>query len=401
MPAVAIQPDIYWIGVNDHTTDLFEGLWPITREGVSYNSYLINADKKAVIDLAKSNKVDEFLSRINEITEVSSIDYIILNHMEPDHTGVLKLLRELAPNAEIICSAKAVPMIDNFFGITDSVRVVNDGEELDLGGKKLKFYMTPFIHWPETMMTYESGSQILFSCDGFGGYGALRGDIFDDDYTDFDFYEKEALRYYSNIVASFSTPVLKTINRLSEIPVSIIAPSHGLVWRKNPGRIIELYKKWAEYANSYGEPAVTIIYGSMYGNTVAMMDSVAQGLSGTGINVEMFDVARTHGSYILPSVWSKQGVVLGAPTYEARLFPPAAHFLDLVERKGMRHKKFAYFGSYSWSGGARRELDQRIESLKWEMVDAFDFAGGPTLDDFRKGELLGKKFGELILSGGK
>ncbi|MFU8793741.1 MAG: MBL fold metallo-hydrolase, partial [Dethiobacteria bacterium] len=225
MPAVAIQPDIYWIGVNDHTTDLFEGLWPITREGVSYNSYLINADKKAVIDLAKSNKVDEFLSRINEITAVSSIDYIILNHMEPDHTGVLKLLRELAPNAEIICSAKAVPMIDNFFGITDNVRVVNDGEELNLGGRKLKFYMTPFIHWPETMMTYESGSQILFSCDGFGGYGALRGGIFDDDYTDFAFYEKEALRYYANIVASFSTSVLKTINRLSEIPVSIIAPS--------------------------------------------------------------------------------------------------------------------------------------------------------------------------------
>ncbi|MDW7739104.1 MAG: FprA family A-type flavoprotein [Bacillota bacterium] len=398
MPAVTIQPDIYWIGVNDHTTDLFEGLWPITREGVSYNSYLINSDKKAIVDLAKSTKIEEYIDRINEIVEVSKIDYIILNHMEPDHTGVLKILRELAPDAEILCSAKAVPMVANFFGITEKVRIVSDGEELDLGGKMIKFFMTPFIHWPETMMTYEPDSQILFSCDGFGGYGALRGDIFDDDYTDFDFYEKEALRYYANIVASFSGQVLKAIARLSEIPIKIIAPSHGLVWRKKPGRIIELYKKWAEYANNHGEPAVTVLYGSMYGNTGAMMDSVLQGLTGAGVEVDIYDVARTHGSYILPSLWSKQGVILGVPTYEARLFPPAAHLLDLAERKAIKNKKLAYFGSYGWSGGARRELDKRIEGLKWELVEAFDFIGGPSPEDFKEGEAFGKKFGEMILN---
>lgn len=397
MPAVAIQPDIYWIGVNDHTTDLFEGLWPITLEGVSYNSYLVKAEKKAIIDLAKSIKVEEYIDRINEISEISGIDYIVLNHMEPDHTGILKVIKELAPKAEIICSAKAAPMVNNFYGITEKVRVVKDGEELDLGGKKLKFFMTPFVHWPETMMTYETGSQILFSCDGFGGYGALRGDIFDDEYVDFDFYIKEALRYYANIVASFNAQVLRAIEKLNDIPVAVIAPSHGLIWRKDPGKIVELYKKWADYAATGGEPAVTILYGSMYGNTGAMMDTVAQGLSSTGIHVDMFDVGRTHGSYILPSLWSKQGVVLGAPTYESRLFPPAAHLLDLAERKGIKHKKLAYFGSYGWAGGARRELDKRLETLKWELVDSFDFIGGPTLEDFRKGEAFGKKFGELIL----
>jgi anaerobic nitric oxide reductase flavorubredoxin len=399
MPAVAIQPDIYWVGVNDHTTDLFEGLWPISQEGVSYNSYFIKAEKNAIIDLAKSIKVEEYIDRINEVSEVSGIDYIVLNHMEPDHTSVLKVIKALAPKAEIICSAKAAPMVNNFYGITEKVRVVSDGEELDLGGKRLKFLMTPFIHWPETMMTYETDSRILFSCDGFGGYGALRGDIFDDEYIDFDFYEREALRYYSNIVATFSAQVLRAITRLSEIPISVIAPSHGLVWRKNPGRIVGLYKKWAEYAGNHGESAVTIVYGSMYGNTGAMMDAVAQGLSDTGIHVDIFNVSRTDGSYILPSLWSKRGVVLGAPTYESRLFPPAAQLLDLAERKGVKSKKLAYFGSYGWAGGARRELDKWVETLKWELVDSFDFAGGPTLEDFKNGEAFGKKFGEAILKG--
>ncbi len=397
MPAVSIKPDIYWVGVNDHTTDLFEGLWPITLEGVSYNSFLVNAEKKALIDLAKSIKVEEYLGRINEITAISGIDYIILNHMEPDHTSILKVIRELAPQAEILCSAKAAPMVNNFYGISDMVRIVNDGEELDLGGKKLKFFMTPFVHWPETMMTYEIEEQILFSCDGFGGYGALRGDIFDDEIIDYNFYIKEALRYYSNIVASFSGQVLRAIEKLNEVPVSIIAPSHGLIWRKDPGRIIDLYRKWANYASSGGEAAVTVIYGSMYGNTGAMMDAVAQGLSSAGVRIEIFNVARTHSSYILPAIWSNKGVILGAPTYEARLFPPAAHFLDLAERKGIKNKTLAYFGSYGWSGGARRELDKRLETLKWELIAAFDFAGGPTLEDFRKGESFGRAFGEKIL----
>ncbi|MDY6827188.1 MAG: FprA family A-type flavoprotein [Bacillota bacterium] len=397
MPAVTIEPGIHWIGVNDHTTDLFEGLWPISREGVSYNSYLVKAEKEAIIDLAKSIKVEEYIDRLNEITEVSGIDYIILNHMEPDHTGILHLIRNLAPQAEILCSAKAVPMVENFYGITDKVRVVEDGDELDLGGKKLNFFMTPFVHWPETMMTYEKGSQILFSCDAFGSYGALRGSIFDDQHVDLNFYEKEALRYYANIVGSFSTQTLRAIERLKDVPISIIAPSHGLIWRNNPTRIVNLYKQWAEYAKTGGEPAVTILYGSMYGNTSAMMDAVMQGLTSTGISIELFDVSRTSGSYILSSFWSKRGVVLGVPTYEGRLFPPAAHFLDLAGRKGVKNKKLSYFGSYGWSGGARRELDKILETLKWELVDSFDFAGGPTREDFKKGEAFGKKFGDIIL----
>ena len=213
MPAVEIKPDVYWIGVNDRTTDLFEGLWPITEEGVSYNAYLINDEKKAIVDLSKALKTDEFFDRIAEIVAVSEIDYVVINHMEPDHTGVLRTLRKIAPGATILGSAKTKKMLESFYGITEKVRVVEDGEALSLGRRTLQFFSTPFVHWPETMMTFETSHRILFSCDAFGSYGALRGAIFDDECKDLGFYQKEALRYYVNIVAKFSKPVLKAIGR--------------------------------------------------------------------------------------------------------------------------------------------------------------------------------------------
>ncbi|NSW77294.1 MAG: MBL fold metallo-hydrolase, partial [Candidatus Atribacteria bacterium] len=248
MPSVAVYPGIYWIGVNDHTTDLFEGLWPITQEGVSYNSYLIVDEKKAIIDLAKSLKVDEYLGRVEELLDISQIDYIVLNHLEPDHTGILKVLWKMAPRATLICSPQAKSMVSAFYGVTDRIQVIRDGEEISLGEKTLQFFLTPMVHWPETMMTYEKNSQVLFSCDAFGGYGALQGAIFDDECGDFDFYRKESLRYYANIVAKFSPMVLRAIEKLSGLPVSIIAPSHGLIWRKQPGLIVELYRRWATYS---------------------------------------------------------------------------------------------------------------------------------------------------------
>ena len=180
MPAIEIKPDVYWIGVNDRTTDLFEGLWPITKEGVSYNSYLIDDEKKAIIDLTKSIKGDEYLDQIDEITDISKIDYVVVNHMEPDHSGLIRTLRRIAPQVIFLGSAKTKDMLESFFSIRENVRVVNDGDTLSLGKRTLKFFSTPFLHWPETMTTYEVSHRILFPCDAFGGYGAIRGAIFDD-----------------------------------------------------------------------------------------------------------------------------------------------------------------------------------------------------------------------------
>jgi anaerobic nitric oxide reductase flavorubredoxin len=396
MSCVEIKPDIYWIGVNDRTTDLFEGLWPITQEGVSYNAYLINDEKKAIIDLAKGLKTDEFFDHIAEIVTLSEIDYVVINHMEPDHTGVLRTLRMIAPGATILCSPKAEAMLESFYGVTENVRVVQDGETLSLGGRTLQFFSTPFVHWPETMMTYETSSCILFSCDAFGGYGALRGAVFDDECTDLGFYQKEALRYYVNIVAKFSKPVLKAIEKLADVDVEVIAPSHGLIWRKQPQLIVELYKKWAEYATGTTEPEVTLIYGSMYGNTEKMMNAVAQGISSEGVPLEIFDAARTDVSYILPSLWTRAGVMVGAPTYEGTLFPPMAQVLEMAALKRVLNKKVAMFGSYGWSGGALRDLKKIVEPLKWELVDSFEFAGGPTEADLKRGEEFGARFAEVV-----
>jgi len=401
MPPIEIKPGIYWIGVNDRTTDLFEGMWPITQEGVSYNTYLISDEKTAIVDLTKALKTDEFLDQIHQVTDVSQLDYIIINHMEPDHSGVLRTLRQIAPQTTILGTEKACAMLESFYGITEGVQVIQDGDTLSLGQHTLRFVYTPFVHWPETMMTYETTEHILFSCDAFGSYGALRGAIFDDECVDSEFYKREALRYYVNIVAIFSKPVLQAIAKLADVPVSVIAPSHGLIWRQDPQHIVELYRQWAEYATGPTEAGITLIYGSMYGNTEKMMNAVARGVSRERVSLSIFDVTHTHVSYILPSLWTQRGVMVGAPTYEGSLFPPMVQVLDVVAHKRIRNKKVARFGSYGWSGGAQRHLERLIEPLKWELVESFEFIGGPTQADLEHGEEFGARFARLIKASGE
>ncbi|MFO7866692.1 MAG: FprA family A-type flavoprotein [Candidatus Aminicenantes bacterium] len=398
MPAVEIKPDIFWVGVNDRTIDLFEGLWPMTEAGVSYNSYLINDEKKALIDLARDTKADHYLAQIEDVTALSEIDYIIMNHLEPDHSGLIQAFRRVAPNAEIIGSKKTKQLLEKFFDVKDNVRAVDDGEELSLGKKTLKFFSAPFLHWPETMVTYEISRKILFPCDAFGGYGAIRGALFDDDCRDLAYYEREALRYYVNIVANFSARVLSAISKLKDVPIDVIAPSHGLIWRGNPGRIINLYKKWAEYAEHDAEPGVTIVYGSMYGNTEMVMNAVAQGVSKTGLPVKIFDAARQHVSFILPSLWTQKGVLVGAPTYEVSLFPPVAEVLHMAARKHIKNKTAAFFGSHGWSGGALKETKKIVEPLGWNLGDSLEWVGVPTQEELRRAEKFGRSFAERIRS---
>lgn len=395
MVCIEIKPNIYWNGLNDRTTDLFEGIWPISKEGVSYNSYIIVDEKVALIDLVKGIKTDDFLSQIEEVVDPSTVDYVVINHMEPDHTGMIKTMRKVAPNVTFIGSAKTQEMLKNYYQIESNFKVVKTGDSINLGEHELVFYDMPWVHWPETIATYEKTSKILFSCDAFGSYGALGGSIFSDEYEDIEFYKEEALRYYSNIVAKFSRFVLKAIDSLQGIEIDIIAPSHGLIWR-NPREIIELYKKWAKYGQEPAERGVTLLYASMYGNTEKMMGAVVQGISKEGIPVKIFDVARTHISYILPYLWKYEGVMIGTPTYETKLFPPMAYVLDMANYKRIIRKDAARFGSFGWSGGAQRDLEARVEKLKWRMFDVFEFPGGPTPEDFEKGEELGRAFAKHL-----
>jgi len=402
MSAVEIKPGAWWIGVNVTTRDLFEGLWPLPY-GVSLNSYVVKGEKIAVVDLVRewSGSSTLFLHQLESTnTQPQDIDYIVLNHLEPDHTGFLQTLRQMAPQALLISSAKGIEMLEHFYGITEGVKVVEDGQQVDLGaGRNLVFYDTPFVHWPETMMTYEPQSRILFSCDAFGGFGALKGVLFDDQVTPEDekLYYDEMLRYYANIVASFSRMVLRAIDKLADVDVAVIAPSHGLVWRADPGKVIAHYKKFAGYAAGENAKAITLLSSSMYGNTRLVTDAVMRGIAHEKVPLEVFDIPDAEHSDILASVFKNRGVVVGTPTYEGKMFPPMAQALDIVARKHMTGKKTWLYGSYGWSGGAKREFDALLETLKWEAAKAFQFRGAPTADDLHQAEDLAAAFARSIV----
>lgn len=380
MKAVKISEGIYHLGANIQNGDLFEGLWPIP-DGVSLNSYLVQGEKTALIDLMKDWNdapltMEKELRGIN--VEFENIDYVVLNHMEPDHTGWMNGFLEKNPNCEFILTQKAAVILKEFYGITENVRVVKTGDELDLGnGLELLFVEAPNVHWPETMVTYEKSSKVLFTCDAFGSYGCLEDAVFDDQIDDekHAFFERETLRYYANIVASFSTFVTRAIDKLKDFEIKVIAPSHGLIWRENPQEIIERYKKLASYAKGPAEPEITVIWGSMYGNTQEVLKSVIQGIRSEKVPVHVHQVPNEDPSYALASAWKSTGIVCGMPTYEYKMFPPMAYLLDLFERKHVFHKKCFRFGSWGWSGGAQKEFDSRTEKLKWDFIDPVEWQG--------------------------
>ncbi|BCY17170.1 flavodoxin [Leptolinea sp. HRD-7] len=396
MLPVEIKPGITWVGVNDRITELFEGLWTIRQEGVSYNSYLIRDDKTVVIDLCKSMLTGEFVTQLEDLVPLEKIDFVVVNHMEPDHTGALRTLIKKAPQVQIIGTAKTRDMLREFYGITENVRAVADGETIDLGHHTLRFVVAPFLHWPETMMTYEEKEQILFSCDAFGSYGALNGSIFDDLVDDLNWYEQEALRYYTNIVAIFPKPVRKALEKLANVPVQILAPSHGLVWRKDPKRIIDLYDRWSNLATEPADPGVTMIYASMYGNSEAVMEAVAQGVVDAGLPLKIFNISKTPMSYILPHLLTRNGVLIGAPTYEGGLFPEMAAAMRVAEGKRMYNRKAAYFGSHAWAGGAEREFRALAQELQWEVLDTFNFVGTPSREELTKAREFGRTFASKL-----
>jgi flavorubredoxin len=396
MQPVEIRPSIFWVGVNDRHTELFEGLWPIHNEGVSYNSYLIKDQKNVIIDLASKMSVDELVDQIGSILPVTDLDFVVVNHMEPDHSGALKTLLMLAPKMVILGSKKTSEMLGSFYGITDRVKIVEDGEELSLGQHTLKFVCTPWVHWPETIVTYEMSEKILFSCDAFGGYGALNGTIYDDPIVPLAWYEEQSLRYYTNIVAAFSKPVRNAIAKLANVPILIIAPSHGLVWKNHPERILELYSQWAAYDNQAGDCGVTMLYASMYANTERFMEVAAQGVLDEGIPVKVFNVAKTNVSYILPSLWLNQGVLIGAPTYEGSLFPDMLHTLEVAHMKHIFGRTTAIFGSHAWSGGAQRQFKELAETYRWDLTDSYEFFGSPSEDEMGKARQFGRDFAKKV-----
>jgi flavorubredoxin len=392
----AIAENIYWVGLNDRQTELFEGLWPIKQSGVSLNSYLILDKKNALIDLSSDLMSERYIHMLEQLIDLAKIDYIVLNHLEPDHTGALLEINRMAPNAIFLGTAKARDIVANFYDLKEKFRIVADGEEISLGSRTLKFAAIPFVHWPETMVTYAMEDQILFSCDAFGGYGSLPGVIFDDQCPDMPYMEKEALRYYANIVAAHSSHTKKAIEKLANVPIKIIAPSHGLIWRKEPGRLLSLDNKWADYAYGNREKAVTLAFGSMYGNTRQYAEVVMQAVAEQGLSVEVFDINTVHVSYILPSMWKNQGIILCAPTYEGSLFPIMSNVMNMAKIKKITNRTTAYFGSYAWGSMAKKQFETYCAEQNWTVIENLQFFGKPKEPEFSVIPDFAKRFAEAV-----
>jgi len=401
MASIKLAKDIYWIGANVHTEDLFEGIWPIPN-GVALNAYAIKGEKIAIIELVREwgGAALTFMENLKSLSiDPNEIDYIILNHLEPDHTGFTYILHSIAPNAEIIATEKGTDLVDGFYGINDKVKSVKTGDELDLGeGKKLRFFEIPHVHWPETMVTYEKESEILFTGDAFGAFGAHRGGIFDDETSEVlkPYWESEMLRYYANIIAMFSPNVIKAIESLSNLNIKMIAPSHGLVWRSKPEVVIKKYLRYANYNQDFAEPEICVVWGSMYGNTEKMLSAILRGISHEGLSINVHRVPNEDPSFILADAYKSAGLIIGCPTYEYSMFPPMKYFMELLQKKHIYYKKVLYFGSFGWSGGAQKDFEKLSENMKWDILEPITFKGHPTIDDLEKGESLAKELARQI-----
>ena len=370
-----ILDDLYYIGANDRQTALFENMWPLP-EGVSYNAYLIRDEKTALLDTVRLNKADGFIQKVLEVLEGRTLDYLVIHHMEPDHSGCIKDILELFPDLTFVGNKKTRAMLYDFLELTpDDTKFieVKEGDVLELGKRKLQFVMTPMVHWPESMVSYEPTDKVLFSQDIFGGFGTVDGAIFDDQ-ADYSHFREETRRYYSNIVGKYSMMAVKAIEKVKNLDVNIICPVHGFVWRENPQTIIDDYRKWANYEVEEG---VVIVYGSMYGNTEGMADYLATFLAREGVkNIKVFDVSKTHASYIINEIWKYKGLILGSSTYDNSVYPNMYNLLNVIKYNKIKNHVLGVFGSYGWSGGAVKQLNAFVDEGKFERVDTVVEARG-------------------------
>ncbi len=374
MDIYKISDKVSYVGVDDHTTTLFEGLWALPN-GASYNSYLVDGgDKVALIDTVDAGSFASFLTNIKARIGDRGIDYMVVNHMEPDHSGSISLIRAHYPSIEIVGNAKTAQMLKGFYGIDSGVKVVADGDTLPLGGTSLSFHLTPMLHWPETMMTFEGSDGILFSGDAFGCFGALNGALFDTQLC-LDGYWNEMTRYYACIVAKYGIPVRNAAKKLSSLNIKAICPTHGPVWTKYAGQTIERYMQLANWDT---KPGVVIAYGSMHGCTQQMAQAMAHELAKEGVGpVVMHNLCTADKSAVLRDICTYGTLILGSPTYNAAIFPPVAALIEALQNRAMQRHTIGCFGCYTWSPGVSKKMAAAFDGAKNEVLEPFEFQYAP------------------------
>jgi len=364
-----ISDRITYVGVNDDDKVLFEGLWPLPV-GVSYNSYIVADEKVALIDTVEGGFEEEYIANIEQAIGDRNIDYLVVNHMEPDHSSLISYMQARYPGIRIVANAKTLPMLKGYYGVpAEDVLVVAEGSELSLGSCSLKFYMAPMVHWPETMVTWLEEEGTLFSGDAFGTFGSIDEEVRDDEDT-FDQFRDEMMRYYACIVGKYGAPVQTALKKLAGLQIKRICSTHGPVWEKSIADVVALYDKMSRYEVERG---VCIVYGSMYGNTAAAADALAMELEERGIPYAIHDLAGNNAGELglsgaLRDVFRYDTIVVGSPTYNNGIYPPAESFMKALQARLIKGRRFYAFGSYTWAGASVRKLNEMAAEMGFELL---------------------------------
>lgn len=393
---IEITNNIYYVGVNDRNKNLFEGLWPLPN-GVSYNSYLIVDEKVCLIDTVEVDFFTQFLENIHDVIGERPIDYLVINHMEPDHSGSISLIKKYYPHVKIIGNKKTFGMMAGFYGITEEDIEVKNDDTIELGNHTLHFVLTPMVHWPETMVTLDTKSHVLFSGDAFGCFGALNGGVIDREINCESFW-LEMVRYYSNIVGKYGIPVQGALKKLSGIKIDYICSTHGPIWHDYIERVIGEYDRMSKYNTEEG---IVICYGTMYGNTERMAEQIARAASKAGIkNIVMYNVSKTHHSYIIRDVFRYKGLIVGAPTYNTGLYHEMEVLLSELAGKDIKNHLIGWFGSHGWASKAVARIQEWNENhLKFEVVgEPVDMKQALNDDIKVQCEALGKAMAERLIA---
>ena len=359
-----VAEDIYWIGGSDRRLALFENLFPIPR-GVAYNSYLIMDEKTVVMDTVDASITRQFIENIAHVLQGRPLDYLVVNHMEPDHCANIEELLVRYPEMKIVGNAKTHNMIRQFYDadLEGKTITVKEGDTLALGKRTLHFFFAPMVHWPEVMVSWEETDKILFSADAFGSFGALNGNIFNDELNFDRDWLADARRYYTNIVGKYGPQVQNALKKLSALEIQMICPLHGPIWRSDLGYLLDKYDKWSRYEPE--DKAVAIMYASMYGNTENAANVLAAELAEAGVkNIAVYDVSNTHVSELIAEVFRCSHLVLASPTYNNGIYPAMLNLLHDMKALNVQNRTVALLENGSWAPSSAKQVRALLDEMK-------------------------------------
>lgn len=365
-----INDDIYYLGASDRRIELFENVYPVSQ-GMSYNSYLITDEKTCLMDSVDESIRGQFLENLQYALNGRNLDYMVVQHMEPDHCSIVPELFRMYPDMKLVASLQAFKMMENFYSLQTEERrlVVKEGDTLELGKHTLKFIAAPMVHWPEVLMTYDVTDKILFSADAFGSFGAMSGNIFADEIDWDKDFKDEARRYYVNIVGKYGPQTQNVLKKASTLDIQMICPLHAHIWRKDLSKIISLYDKWSKYEAE--KDSVVIFYGSIYGNTQNAAEILAMQLAENGMeNVEVFDTSKTHVSFLVSKAFEYKTLVFAAATYNSEIFDTVQNLITELKNHNLSNRRIGLIENGSWAPVAASKMKAQLETLKnMEIVD--------------------------------